>query len=174
MQLILKSWCLNLSCHWQFILSYVRWRFNLKKTSCKHRRPLWKIERFYSRCHTEVFLAFYFLLYTQDIWVWLNIFVDYANDSTLLFVILFSDYRSLIFESLNTYIAKVGSCHDLLVGGGGIKINAGKMLSMIVSISRTLNPFLPNPLLTICFWILATYYIYQAFCLTANYTFEWY
>ena len=54
-------------------------------------------------------MAFYFLLHTQDMWVGFNMHVDYADDGTLLFVLPISDQKPLVFESLNTYLAKVGS-----------------------------------------------------------------
>ena len=49
-------------------------------------------------------------------------------------------------------------------------MNAGKMVSMIVSISRTLNTF--RPFIDNIIQVLVSYQIYWAFSLRAKYTFE--
>ena len=92
-----------------------------------------------------------FNFYTHNMWIGLeNMLVAYADDVTLLAVVLSPDMRSVISDSLNRDLAKISEWCRLW----GMKMNPNKTQSMIVSRSRTLHPqhpdFFINNVLTIC------------------------
>lgn len=93
-----------------------------------------------------------FILYTHDMWFGLeNQLVAYADDATLIAVIPSPDRRLVVSESLNRDLAKINDWCSLW----GMKLNANKTQSMIVSRSRTLYPYHPdlhinNVILTTC------------------------
>ena len=92
-----------------------------------------------------------FILYINDMWIGLeNQLVAYADDATLIAVIP-SHHRHLVSESLNRDLAKIYDWSSLW----GMKLNANKTQSMIVSRSRTVYPnhsdlFINNVVLTTC------------------------
>ena len=82
-----------------------------------------------------------FILFTQDMWVGLeNQLIAYADDATLLAVIPSPAQRRMVSESLNRDLAKINDWCKLW----GMKLNANKTQSMIVSRSRTLVPNHPD------------------------------
>ena len=93
-----------------------------------------------------------FILYTHDMWIGLeNQLVAYADDATLIAVIPSPHHRHLVSESLNRDLAKIYDWCSLW----GMKLNANKTQSMIVSRSRTVYPnhrdlFINNVVLTTC------------------------
>ena len=93
-----------------------------------------------------------FILYTHDMWIGLeNQLVGYADDATLIAVIPSPHHRHLVSESLNRDLAKIYDWCSLW----GMKLNANKTQSMIVSRSRTVYPnhrdlFINNVVLTTC------------------------
>ena len=93
-----------------------------------------------------------FILYTHDTWIRLeNQLVAYADDATLIAVMPSPHHRNLVSESLNTDLAKVYDWCSLW----GMKLNANKTQSMIVSRSRTVYPnhrdlFINNVVLATC------------------------
>ena len=85
-----------------------------------------------------------FLLYTSEIFSVLeNKLIGYANESTLIAVVLSPGLRVAVAESLSRDLVKVNEWCDLL----GMKLNAGKTKTFIVSKSSTMNP--QSPALTI-------------------------
>ena len=82
-----------------------------------------------------------FILFTQDMWIGLeNQLIAYADDATLLAVIPSPDERRMVSESLNRDLARINNwCKSW-----GMKLNANKTQSMIVSRSRTLVPNHPD------------------------------
>ena len=93
-----------------------------------------------------------FILYTHDMWIGLeNQLVAYADDATLIAVIPSPHHRHLVSESLNRNLATIYDWCSLW----GMKLNANKTQSMIVSRSRTVYPnhrdlFINNVALTTC------------------------
>ena len=82
-----------------------------------------------------------FILFTQDMWIGLeNQLIAYADDATLLAVIPSPAQRRMVSESLNRDLAKINDWCKLW----GMKLNANKTQSMIVSRSRTLVPNHPD------------------------------
>ena len=85
-------------------------------------------------------------------WIGLeNQLVAYADDATLIAVIPSPHHRHLVSESLNRDLAKIYDWCSLW----GMKLNANKTQSMIVSRSRTVYPnhrdlFINNVVLTTC------------------------
>ena len=71
--------------------------------------------------------------------------IGYAEDSTLLSVVLSLGFRVTVAESLNRDLGKVSERCDLC----GMKLNASKTKTIIVSRSRTMNPHLLKLLLLI-------------------------
>ena len=84
-----------------------------------------------------------FLLYTHDIWLWLeNMLALYADDATLLARIPSPNMRSDVTESLNRDLSKISTRCNLW----GMRRNPNKTQSMIVSSSRTVFPHHPDHL----------------------------
>ena len=85
-----------------------------------------------------------FILYTHDMWFGLeNKLVAYADDATLFASVPSPDRRPDIAESLNRDLARISAwCKSW-----GMKLNASKTQSMIVSRSRTLDPIHPDLLI---------------------------
>ena len=81
-----------------------------------------------------------FILYTHDMWFSLeNKLVAYADDATLYASVPSPDRRPDIAESLNRDLARISAwCKSW-----GMKLNANKTQSMVVSRSRTEDP--PHP-----------------------------
>ena len=78
-----------------------------------------------------------FLLYTSDLFSILeNNLIGYADDSTLMAVVPSPGVRVAVAESLIRDIGRVSEWCDLL----GMKLNASKMQTMIVSRSCTIHP----------------------------------
>ena len=78
-----------------------------------------------------------FILYAHDMWIGLeNQLVAYADDATLIAVIPSHHHRHLVSESLARDLAKTYDWCSLW----GMKLNANKTQSMIVSTSRTVYP----------------------------------
>ena len=85
-----------------------------------------------------------FLLYTSELFSILeNKLIGYAYDSTLMAVVLSPGIRVAVAESLIRDLGKVSEWCDLW----GMKLNASKTKTMIVSRSRTMHP--QSPPLTI-------------------------
>ena len=85
-----------------------------------------------------------FLLYTSELFSILeNKLMGYDDDSTLMAVVPTPGARVTVAESLNRDLARVNAWCDLW----GMKLNACKTKTMIVSRSRTMHP--QSPLLTI-------------------------
>ena len=85
-----------------------------------------------------------FLLYTSELFSILeNKLIGYADDYTLIAVVPSPGLRVAVAESLSRDLVKVNEWCDLL----GIKLNASKTKTMIVSRSRTMHP--QSPALTI-------------------------
>ena len=83
-----------------------------------------------------------FLLYTSEIFSILeNKLIGYADDSTLIAVVPSPGVRVTVAESLNSDLVRVNAWCDLW----GMKLNASKTKTMIVSMSRTMHPQ-PPPL----------------------------
>ena len=85
-----------------------------------------------------------FLLYTSELFSVLeNKLIGYADDSTLIAVAPSPGLRVAVAESLSRDLVKVSEWCDLW----GMKLNASKSKTMIVSTSRTIHP--QSPALTI-------------------------
>ena len=85
-----------------------------------------------------------FLLYTLELFSILeNKFIGYADDSTLMAVVPSPGTRGTVAEPLNRDLVRVNAWCDLW----GMKLNASKTKTMIVSRSRTMPP--QSPPLTI-------------------------
>ena len=81
-----------------------------------------------------------FLLYTSELFSILeNKLIGYADDSTLMAVVPSHGTRVTVAESLNRDFVRVNAWCDLR----GIKLNASKTKTMIVSKSRTMHPQSP-------------------------------
>ena len=90
-----------------------------------------------------------FILYTHDMCIGLE--NQLADDATLIAVIPSPHHRHLVSESLNKDLSKIYDWCNLW----GMKLNANKTQSMIVSRSRTVYPnhrdlFINNVVLTTC------------------------
>ena len=86
-----------------------------------------------------------FLLYTSELFSILeNKLIGYADDSTLMAVVPSPGIRVAVAESLIRDLGRVSEWCDLW----GMKLNASKTKTMIVSRSRTMHP--QSPPLTIC------------------------
>lgn len=82
-----------------------------------------------------------FILYTRDMWTGLeNELVAYADDATLVAVVPSPDQRCSVTESLNRDLAKISEWCKFW----GMKLNASKTQSLIVSRSRTVIPIHPD------------------------------
>ena len=85
-----------------------------------------------------------FLLYTSELFSILeNKLIGYADDSTLMAVVPSPGVRVAVAESLNRDLNRVSEWCNLW----GMKLNASKTKTMIVSRSRTMHP--QSPPLTI-------------------------
>ena len=85
-----------------------------------------------------------FLLYTSELFSILeNKLIGYADDSTLMAVVPSPGVRVAVAESLIRYLGRVSDWCDLW----GMKLNASKIKTMIVSRSRKMHP--QSPPLTI-------------------------
>ena len=81
-----------------------------------------------------------FLLYTSELFSILeNKLIGYADDSTLMAVVPSPFVRVTVAESLIRDLGRVSEWCDLW----GMKLNASKTKTMIVSRSRTMRPQLP-------------------------------
>ena len=81
-----------------------------------------------------------FLLYTSELFYILeNKLIGYADDSTLMAVVPSPGVRVAIAESLIRDLGRVNEWCDLW----GMKLNASKTKTMIVSKSRTMHPQSP-------------------------------
>ena len=89
-------------------------------------------------------LILFCLLYTSELFSILeNKLTGYADDSTLMAVVPSPGVRVAVAESLIRDLGRVSECCDLW----GMKLNASKTKTMIVSRSRTMHP--QSPPLTI-------------------------
>ena len=85
-----------------------------------------------------------FLLYISELFSFLkNKLIGYADDSTLMAGVLFLGVRVTVAESMICELSRVSEWCDLW----GMKLNASKTKTMIVSRSRTMHP--QSPALTI-------------------------
>ena len=85
-----------------------------------------------------------FFLYTSDLFSVLeNKLISYADDSTLIAAVPSPGLRVAVAESLSHDLVKVSEWCDLW----GMKLNASKTKTMIVSRSLTMHP--QSPVLTI-------------------------
>ena len=81
----------------------------------------------------------YYYYYTSELFSILeNKLIGYAEDSTLLSVVLSLGFRVTVAESLNRDLGKVSERCDLC----GMNLNASKTKTIIVSRSRTMSPHL--------------------------------
>ena len=81
-----------------------------------------------------------FLLYMSELFSILeNKLINYADDSTLMAVVLYPGVRVAVAESLIRDLGRVSEWYDLW----GMKLNASKTKTMIVSKSRTMHPQSP-------------------------------
>ena len=81
-----------------------------------------------------------FILYTHDMWFGLeNKLIAYADDATLIAPVPSPELRASVAESLNRDLAKI----NYWCTSWGMKLNAKKTQSIIVSRSRTPDP--PHP-----------------------------
>ena len=84
---------------------------------------------------------FLFLLYTSELFSILeNKLIGYADDSTLIAAVPSPGVRVTVAESLNRDLVRVNALCDLW----GMKLNASKTRTMIVSRSRTMHPQPPQ------------------------------
>ena len=91
-----------------------------------------------------VFGPLLFLVYTSELFYILeNKLIGYADDSTLIAVVPFPGVRVAVAESLIHDLGRVSEWCNLL----GMKLNASKTKTMIVSRPRTIHP--QSPPLTI-------------------------
>ena len=89
-----------------------------------------------------------FLLYTSELFSILeNKLNGYADDSTLMAVVPSPGVRVAVAESLIRDLGRVSEWCDLWSHQRGMKLNASKIKTMIVSRSRTMHP--QSPPLTI-------------------------
>ena len=78
-----------------------------------------------------------FLLYTSELFsIFDNKLIGYADDSTLIAVVPSPGLRVTVAECLSRDFIKVSERCDIL----GIKLNARKAKTMVVSRSRTMHP----------------------------------
>ena len=85
------------------------------------------------------------ILYTSELFSILeNKLIGYADDSTLMAVVPSPGVRVVVAEFLIRDLGRVGEWCDLW----GMKLNASKTKTMIVSRSRTMHPLSP-PLMTL-------------------------
>ena len=87
-----------------------------------------------------------FLLYTSELFSILeNKLIGYPDDSTLMAVVPSPGARVTVTESLNRDLVRVNAWCDLW----GMKLNASKTKTMIVSRSRTMHPQSPPLTMTV-------------------------
>ena len=88
----------------------------------------------------SVFCPLLFLLYTSELFSILeNQLIGYAHDSTLMAAVPSPGTQVAVAESMNCDLVRVNAWCDLW----GMKLNASKTKTMIVSRSRTMHPQLP-------------------------------
>ena len=88
-----------------------------------------------------VFRLLFFLLYTSELFSVLeNKLIDYAEDSTLMAVVPSPGVRVAVAESWIRDLGRVSEWCDLC----GMKLNASKTNTMIVSRSRAMYPQSPH------------------------------
>ena len=120
-----------------------------------------------------------FLLYTSELFSILeNKLIGYADYSTLIAIVPFPGLRVAVAESLSCDHVKVNEWCDLW----GMKLNASKTKTMIVSRSRTMHP--QSPALTIGGTVLkesddlvilgVTFYSKMTFCFQSSFSTVWY
>ena len=81
-----------------------------------------------------------FLMYASELFSILETnLIGHADDSTLMTVVPSPGVRVTVSESLIRDLGRVNECCDLW----GMKLNASKTKSMIVSVSRTMHPQSP-------------------------------
>ena len=89
----------------------------------------------------SVFGSLLYLLYTSELFPILdNMLMGYADDSTSIAVVPSPGVRVSVAESLSRDLVKVSEWCDLW----GMKLNASKTNTMIVSRSRTMHPQSPS------------------------------
>ena len=89
----------------------------------------------------SVFGQLLFILYTSELFYILeNKLIGYADDSTLMAVVPSPDVRVIVAESLISDLGRVSEWSDLW----GMKLNASKTKTMIVSRSLTIHPQSPQ------------------------------
>ena len=87
-----------------------------------------------------MFWAHYCSSFTPEVFSILeNKLIGYADDSTLMAVVPSPGVRAAVAESLNRELSRVSDWCNLW----GLKFNAGKTKTMIVSSSRTMHPQSP-------------------------------
>ena len=77
-----------------------------------------------------------FLLYTSFFTTPEKNLIDFVYDFTLIVAVPSPDVRIAVSESLNRDLCKVSEWYDLW----GMKLNASKTKTMLVSRSRTMHP----------------------------------
>ena len=88
----------------------------------------------------SIFGPLLFLLYTSELFYILeNKLIGYADDSTLVAIVISKGVRVTVAESLIRDLGMVSEWCDLW----GMKLNASKTKTMIVSRSRTMHPLSP-------------------------------
>ena len=86
--------------------------------------------------HCSILGQLLFLLYTLELFSILeNKLIDYADDSTLMAVVPSPGARVMVAESLNHELIRVNAWCDFW----GLKLNASKTKTMIVSRSCTMH-----------------------------------
>ena len=94
----------------------------------------------FQECRSSVLGLLLFLLYTSDFFSILeNKLISYADDSTLMAVVPSIGVRVTVAESLIRDFGRVSEWCDLC----GMKLNASKTMTMIVSRSRRMHPLSP-------------------------------
>ena len=91
----------------------------------------------------RLFSPFFFTLFFFTLVFLENNLIGYADDSTLMAVVSSPGVRATVTESLIRDLSRVSEWCDLY----GMKLNASKTKTMIVSTSRTMHP--QSPPLTI-------------------------
>ena len=116
-----------------------------------------------------------FLLYTSELFSILeNKLIGYTDDSTLMAVVPSPGVRVTVAESLIPDLGRVSEWCDLW----GIKLNASKIKTMIVSRSRTMHPMSPPLTLVELYWSSLMTLLYWKSYLIPNWplrsTFAWF
>ena len=94
--------------------------------------------------HGSVLGPLLFLLYTSELFsIPENVLIGYADDSTLMTVVLFPSVGVTVAESSIRDLGRVSEWCDLW----GMKLNASQTKTTIVSRSRTMHPHAVTPLI---------------------------